>query len=138
MTGAAHDNASRPAPRDVAHAMLRAMEKKDYAAALSFISDDCEYENMPMGKVQGADGVRAVLEPFFEPTLANELKVQHEASAGPLLFMERLDRHQLADRWVELPVTSVMEVEAGKIVRWREYWDSATLARQWPGLLPGT
>ena len=55
-----------------------------------------------------------------------------EAERGSTVFMERVDRHQLSDRWVELPVTGVFEVQDGKIVYWRDYFDAATILSAWP------
>ena len=48
------------------------------------------------------------------------------------MFIERLDRHRLADKWVELPVTGVLEVHDGKITYWRDYFDAATILSHWP------
>ena len=76
--------------------------------------------------------MRAVLEPFFAPTLENEFKILSDAAAGPVVFLERLDRHRLADKWVELPVTGVFEVRDGQIVRWRDYFDTMTILPHWP------
>ena len=73
-----------------------------------------------------------MLEPFFAPTLENEFKILSEATAGPVVFLERLDRHRLADKWVELPVTGVFEVRDGRIVRWRDYFDTMTILPHWP------
>lgn len=44
----------------------------DFDAALTHLSEDCEYTNIPMGTVRGHDGVRSVLGPFFEPIHENE------------------------------------------------------------------
>ncbi|HWA61852.1 MAG TPA: limonene-1,2-epoxide hydrolase family protein [Caulobacteraceae bacterium] len=120
-------------PLDVVRRFMADMERLDYDRALTLVADDCDYVNPPpIGAVRGGVAVRAVLEPFFAPTLANEFKVLREAAAGPVVFLERLDRHQLADRWVELPVTGVFEVRDGKIVYWRDYFDAATILSQWP------
>ncbi len=122
-------------PLDVVMTFLKAMEVKDYDGGLSLIADDCEYTNLPMATVHGPAGVRAVLEPFFAPTISNQLIVKYQAVEGPMVCMERLDRHQLGpDRWAELPVTSVFEVRDGRIVLWRDNFDLATLVRQWPEL----
>jgi len=122
-------------PLDVVMALLKAMEVKDYDAAMPLIADDCEYTNVPMATVHGPAAVRAVLEPFFAPTLRNEFIVQRQACDGPIVFLERLDRHELGpDRWAELPVTGVFEVRDGRIVLWRDNFDVATLVRQWPEL----
>jgi limonene-1,2-epoxide hydrolase len=114
-------------PSETVHFFLAAMAKMDFTTGLSFIADDCEYHNMPMGKVYGPAGVRAVLEPFFAPTTENEFVILREMVHGPAVFMERLDRHKVKDTWVELPVAGIWEVHNGRITLWREYFDAATI-----------
>jgi limonene-1,2-epoxide hydrolase len=106
------------------------MATLDFDTALSYVSDDCEYENLPMpeAKVYGPAGIRAVLEPFFAPTIENEFVVLREAAQGPVVFMERLDRHRMPNGWFELPVTGVMEVHNGRITLWHEYFNLPTIA----------
>ena len=53
--------------------------------------------------------------------------------AGPVVFMERLDRHLFGTKWVELPVTGVFEVRDGKIVFYRDYFDAQVLTAQLAG-----
>jgi len=118
---------------NVVQHFLKHMERGDYDPAMALIADDCDYINPPpLGAVRGPAAVRGVLEPFFAPTLENELKVLREASAGSVVFVERLDRHRLADKWVELPVTGVFEVRDGRITYWRDYFDAATILSAWP------
>lgn len=120
-------------PIDIAKAFLKAMEPLDYDAALALVDPRCEYTNPPpIGTVHGPEGIRAVLEPFFAPTLENEFRVLRAATAGPVVILERLDRHRLTDKWVELPVTGVFEVRDGLITYWRDYFDAATILSQWP------
>jgi limonene-1,2-epoxide hydrolase len=125
--------ASPQSPLDVVHAFLKAMEPLDYDTALALVSDTCAYTNPPpLGTVHGPAGIRAVLEPFFAPTLENEFRIVRAAENGPVVILERLDRHRLADKWVELPVCGVFEVEDGLITYWRDYFDAATILSQWP------
>lgn len=120
-------------PTSVVRAFLKAMEALDYDTATALIAPDCVYTNPPpIGTVQGPSGVRAVLEPFFAPTIENEFRVLREATNSAVVICERLDRHQLADTWVELPVTGVFEVHDGLITYWRDYFDAATILSQWP------
>jgi limonene-1,2-epoxide hydrolase len=120
-------------PVETVRQFLRAMEALDYDAGLKLVSADCVYTNPPpLGTVQGPAGVRAVLEPFFAPTLENDFQILREASDGPVVILERLDRHRLADKWVELPVTGVFEVQGGLITYWRDYFDAATILSEWP------
>lgn len=122
-----------PSPIDIVRQFMTAMERGDYDTAMTLVATDCAYINPPpLGEVRGPAGVRGVLEPFFAPTLENDLKILREASVGPAVFIERLDRHRLVDKWVELPVTGVLEVHAGQITYWRDYFDAATILSQWP------
>jgi len=120
-------------PVVIVKAFLKAMESLDYDQAVRFVAAGCEYTNPPpIGTVYGPEGVRTVLEPFFAPTLENEFRILRESQSGRTVFLERLDRHRLQDRWVELPVTGVFEVHDGQIVFWRDYFDAATILSQWP------
>jgi limonene-1,2-epoxide hydrolase len=116
----------------VVTAFMAAMAVKDYDTALRYVAPGCEYDNVPMGKVHGPEGVRAVLEPFFAPTIENEFIVLRSAENGPLVFLERLDRHLLATGWVELPVTGVFEIHDGQITLYRDYFDLNTIMSKWP------
>jgi limonene-1,2-epoxide hydrolase len=122
-----------PAPIDTVRRFLKDMERLDYDAGLQLVAADCTYINPPpIGAVKGPAGIRAVLQPFFSPTVENDFQILREASDGAVVFMERLDRHRLKDKWVELPVTGVFEVRDGRIVYWRDYFDAATILSQWP------
>jgi limonene-1,2-epoxide hydrolase len=118
---------------EIVRRFLKAMEPLDYDTALALVSPTCSYINPPpIGEVSGPEGIRAVLEPFFSPTLENEFKVLRESATNGIVFVERLDRHRLKDKWVELPVTGVFEVKDGLITYWRDYFDAATILAQWP------
>ena len=121
-------------PIEVVRRFMKLMEPLNYDAALKLVSRNCEYTNPPpIGTVNGPAGIRAVLEPFFGPTLENEFRVLREAASGPIVFFERLDRHLFGDKWVELPVTGVYEVHNGTITYWRDYFDAPTIMSQLPG-----
>jgi limonene-1,2-epoxide hydrolase len=115
-------------PTETVEAFLDAFAAMDFPAALPHLSDDVEYTNIPMGTVRGHAGVRQVLEPFFAPIHENEFVILRRAAAGPVVFLERLDRHRLDYGWRELPVNSVFEVHDGRITVWRDYFDLTTAA----------
>jgi limonene-1,2-epoxide hydrolase len=120
---------STDAPLDVVEAFLVAFAAMDFDEALTHLSDDAEYTNIPMGTVRGHAGVREVLGPFFTPIHENEFLLLRKAADGPVVFLERLDRHRLDHGWRELPVNSVFEVHDGKITVWRDYFDLLTAAK---------
>jgi limonene-1,2-epoxide hydrolase len=124
---------SSDTPLAIAQSFLKAMEPLDYDTALKLVAPDCTYINPPpIGAVTGPAGIRAVLEPFFAPTLENEFRILRAAVSGDVVCLERLDRHKLADKWVELPVTGIFEIHDGLITYWRDYFDAATILNQWP------
>lgn len=116
-------------PIDVVDSFMTAFAAMDFDTALTYLADDCEYTNVPMGTVRGHAGVRDVLEPFFAPIHDNEFLILRRAASGPVVMFERLDRHRLDHGWRELPVTGVFEVHDDKITVWRDYFDLLTAAK---------
>lgn len=116
-------------PLETVRAFLAAAEKKDFDTALTFVTPDCEYTNLPSGSATGPKGILGTLEPFFAPIAENEFRILRVAADGPVVFVERLDRHRTPKGWWELPVTGVFEVHGGLISVWREYFDMATAQR---------
>ena len=115
-------------PMETVEAFLEAFVAMDFDRALPYLADDVEYTNIPLLTVRGHAGVREVLEPFFAPIHENEFLILRRAATGPVVFLERLDRHRLDQGWRELPVNSVFEVHDGTITVWRDYFDLATAA----------
>lgn len=116
-------------PSSAVTGFLKAFEAMDFDTALTYLADDCEYTNIPMSTVHGHEGVRSVLRPFFEAIHENEFVILRSATDGPVVFMERLDRHRLDHGWRDLPVNSVFEVHHGLITVWRDYFDLLTSAK---------
>ena len=116
-------------PMETVEAFLDAFVAMDFDTALTFLAEECEYTNIPIGTVRGHSGVRDVLGPFFEPIHENEFVILRKAAGGPIVFFERLDRHRLDHGWRELPVNSVFEVHDGRITVWRDYFDLMTAAK---------
>lgn len=65
---------------------------------------------------------------FIPPSERIEWEILRIASAGEVVFAERLDRFVMDGRTVELPVVGVFEIAGGKIACWRDYF--ATWRRQ--------
>lgn len=116
-------------PIETVEAFIAAMVAMDFDAALEHVAENCEYTNVGLMTVTGPAGIRDVLEPFFAPIHENEFQILRKATDGPVVFLERLDRHRLDHGWRELPVNSVFEVHDGEITVWRDYFDIATMTR---------
>jgi limonene-1,2-epoxide hydrolase len=102
--------------------------------AVSLLSERCEYDNVPMGKVVGRDSVRDSLGPFLARYDRVEWVVHHQVASGDrehgVVMNERLDRFGKGDTWLEMPVAGLFVVEHGEITLWRDYFDRDTLVQQ--------
>lgn len=95
------------------------------------VTPDFEYDNVPIGKTFGADGLRTTLEGFFSVLSGIDWQIIRQTSSGDLsrgvVLNERDDRVEIHGRWSTLPVAGVFEVRDGFISLWRDYFDKATL-----------
>ena len=119
-------------PSETVTAFIHALERNDVDAAVALVSADCEYDNVPMGKVFGPDGIRGLLGPMLGAATTIEWVIHRQVSEGPLVFNERVDRFEMPFGWIEIPVTGVWEVHDGLITLWRDYFDEGTYRRQLP------
>ena len=111
-------------------AFIAAVEAKDVDGALDLMSDDAVYENVPIGVVVGRAAIRQTLEPFLAGATSVEWKVLRQVASETTVMNERVDRFEMEDRWVEIPVTGVWEVVGGRITLWRDYFDMAMFTKQ--------
>jgi limonene-1,2-epoxide hydrolase len=121
-------------PDEVVTALVRACEARDMDAVLSLVSDDIEYDNVPIGTVHGPEGVRSVLSGGVTAA-ADEVEwvVHRQVAAGGTVMNERTDRFRVAGRWIEIPIAAVFEVSDGRVTLWRDYFDLDTYRRQRQG-----
>lgn len=120
-------------PLETVNAFIRALEANDLDTACAMVAPDCEYDNVPMIKVFGPEGVKSILAPMFADCTEIEWIIHREAESGTTVFNERLDRFKMSQGWLELPVNGVWEVVDGKITLWRDYFDAGTYLKQMPG-----
>ena len=115
---------------EVIATFIAAIERRDLDAAMALVHPDCEYDNVPIGPVHGHAAIRGVLEPIAARSDEILWPVARTASNGTVVFNERLDRFRSGDRWIEIAVAGVWEVEDGLITLWRDYFDLDTYRRQ--------
>jgi limonene-1,2-epoxide hydrolase len=120
-------------PLETVNAFIAKIEAKDLDAALALLTDDVEYDNVPMPTAHGVDEVRTFLGPFLDGAAKVEFVVHREAAAGDIVLNERTDRFLLGERWLEIPVAGVFEVRDGKISLWRDYFDLGQFNEQLAG-----
>jgi limonene-1,2-epoxide hydrolase len=110
---------------DVVNEFIARVVAMDLDAACELVADDLEYDNVPMGKNHGPEGLKAFLGAIARSVAQVEFVVHRQAAQGDLVLNERTDRFLVGDRWIDLPVAGVFELRDGKIVLWRDYFDMA-------------
>ena len=78
------------APEDVVTALVRACDARDLDAVCALVTDDIEYDNVPIGKVHGPEGVRSVLSGGVTQAAAQvEWRVLHQVASGDVVMRVR-------------------------------------------------
>jgi limonene-1,2-epoxide hydrolase len=117
-------------PLETVNAFMTAAAKRDYDTALPLLTEDVEYQNMPITPVKGREAVKEQLEALLAMGSDSEWKVLNEVASGNMVMNERVDRFQLGGKWAELPVMGIFVLRDGLIAEWRDYFDLQTIMGQ--------
>lgn len=118
---------SEQSPAATVDAFIAAICAGDLERALTMVSEDVVYDNVPVGAVTGPDGIRQVLGGFLASATGIDWVVHRQVAEGATVMNERTDRFEMGGTWRELPVMGVFEVTDGRIRLWRDYFDMAPL-----------
>lgn len=118
-------------PDETVTALVAACEARDLDAVCALVTDDIEYDNVPIGAVHGPDGVRSVLSGGVTAAAEQvEWVVLNQVASGDVVMNERIDRFLVDGRWIEIPIAAVFQVRDGRVCLWRDYFDLETYRRQ--------
>ena len=115
---------------ELVNTFMQAAAARDYDTALSLLSEDVEYQNMPLPAVKGRDAVRETLEALLGMASESEWVVHRELSDDSTVMNERTDRFLVGGRGLELQGAGMFQIRAGHIVLWRDYFDLDTIMKQ--------
>lgn len=109
---------------------IRRVVAKDLDAACELVTPDVEYDNVPMSKTYGPEGIKSVLGAMVNVDEV-EFRVLRQIASGDTVMNERVDRFRIGETWMELPVAGIFVVnDEGLITLWRDYFDLQTLTEQ--------
>lgn len=118
-------------PDTFVRSFISALVARDLSAAAAMVSDDFEYDNVPMGKSFGPDALTSTLSGFFGMCTNIDWEILRQSSSGDMnhgiVLNERDDRVEIHGRWATLPVAGVFEIRNGKLTLWRDYFDRQTI-----------
>ena len=118
-------------PEDIVNSFIAKIEARDLDAALEHVSEDCYYDNVPIGDMNGKADMLKFLSGLLKGEGPVEFEVVRQTCSGNTVMNERLDRFNTASgRSIELPVMGIFEINEGLITFWRDYFDNGMFLRQ--------
>jgi limonene-1,2-epoxide hydrolase len=120
-------------PEQVVNAFMAAFDRKDLDGALALVTDDCYYDNVPLGDMHGREKMREFLAPIVAGNEPVQFEVLRQAAGDKVVMNERIDRFVMNGKPVALPVSGVFEVVDGKISFWRDYFDKGMFMKALKG-----
>ena len=118
-------------PEEIVDEFIRRVVAKDLDGACELVTADVEYDNVPMGKNVGPEGIKTFLQPMVEGLDEVEFVIHRQTATGGTVMNERTDRFRVGETWIDLPVAGVFEVDDdGLITLWRDYFDLPTMMDQ--------
>ncbi len=117
----------------VVNAFMAAFDRKDLNGALALVTDDCYYDNVPLGDMRGREKMREFLAPMMGGNDPVKFEVLRQVASDKLVMNERIDRFVMNGKPVALPVSGVFEVVDGKISFWRDYFDKGMFMKALKG-----
>ncbi len=117
----------------VVNAFMAAFDRKDLEGALALVTDNCYYDNVPLGDMRGRDKMREFLAPIMGGSEPVKFEIVRQAASGNIVMNERIDRFVMNGKSVALPVSGVFEVTGERISFWRDYFDNGMFMKALKG-----
>lgn len=110
-------------PQSVVEKFFSACSNFDFDRAMTFIDDDCVYQNVPFHTARGKERIRRDLGSMEKAMNVFEVEMVNIAVNGNVVLTERVDT--LGGRFfnVAIPLMGTLVVENGKITEWRDFFD---------------
>jgi limonene-1,2-epoxide hydrolase len=97
-----------------------------------YLAEDGIWENVGLAVTRGPDEAISFIDGFDAQMPFEYISVEmlHGAATANVVLTERIDHLHAADGKILLSIRMMgaFEVEGGRIVRWRDYYDTASLS----------
>ncbi|MGB3482622.1 MAG: limonene-1,2-epoxide hydrolase family protein [Mycobacterium sp.] len=108
---------------------LNALRDKDLTTADSLLADDLVYQNVGYPTIRGRRAVIKLFRGLQRPSLGFDVRIHRTSADGNTVLNERTDALVIGPVRLVFWVCGVFEVRDGKILLWRDYFDSFDFAK---------
>ncbi|MDV6011259.1 limonene-1,2-epoxide hydrolase family protein [Haloechinothrix sp. LS1_15] len=106
---------------------LSACEDLDVDRALTYLAPEVVYQNVPLPAARGINAVAKQLRLMARYGTGFEAHTHRIAANGPVVLTERTDVLEAGSWRARFWVCGTFEVDDGRIVLWRDYFDWLTV-----------
>jgi limonene-1,2-epoxide hydrolase len=102
----------------------------DPAELAGYFTENGIYHNVPMDPVRGCEAIAEFIAGFTAAFDGIDFQVHRQVSDGNIVMNERTDVMRRKDGGdIALPVMGVFDIVDGRIVKWSDYFDMATVTK---------
>lgn len=109
--------------------MFQAWRDLKWDRVYALFAENGVLHSMMDSPVVGREAIAARLGALAQGIERIDLKVDHIGVIDGRVFVERVDHFVYKGHQGAVPVVGVLEIEHGKIVEWREYYDRSSLLK---------
>jgi limonene-1,2-epoxide hydrolase len=113
---------------ETVRAFLGSLEDRNLDRALTLVSADVVYQNIPLPPARGVREFEKQMRIFEKIIDHFEVTIHHIAADGPFVLTERTDVIERGGLRLAPWVCGTFEVREGRIMLWRDYFDWAALS----------
>jgi limonene-1,2-epoxide hydrolase len=121
---------------ETVEAFFAAIYRLDFDAAVDLMTDDASYHDLPLptDPTVGKDAIRRKLDFMIAGGVTSmDYEIRHILGGDDVVLVERSETwHFPSGARPTLRVMCAIELVAGKIAAWREYWNNDELMSQMP------
>ena len=120
---------SQSTPEQIVTQFLHALETQDHDQIAALLAPNLHYTNVSLPTLKGGQKVANLFEVLLRRGTGFQVKVHSIATNGNTVMTERTDVINVGSLHVGFWVCGTFQVENGRIVLWRDYFDWWDISR---------
>ncbi len=120
---------SQSTPEQIVTQFLHALETQDHDQIAALLAPNLHYTNVSLPTLKGGQKVANLFELLLRRGTGFQVKVHSIATNGNTVMTERTDVINVGPLHIGFWVCGTFQVENGKIVLWRDYFDWWDISR---------